>query len=75
MAGKPKVSIDQDGDGDTDVEVDVDTGPDTTWPAGVREQIVDIVKRMEAVLQPGTQRITYAAAREALRSITINHPA
>lgn len=66
---KPKVAIDQDGDGDYDVTVDVETpdapDPDPQIVQGVR----DVIERMEVVITPPTTRITYSAAREALRAL------
>lgn len=75
MAPKPKVHIDKDGDGDIDQTVEVDVPEDDdNWPAGARDQIFAIIARMEAVLTPPNTRISYASAREALRSLLTNTP-
>ena len=71
---KPKVSIDEDGDGDTDVTVEIDTPPDSPPSPdyvgeNVRVALAALVAKMEAVLPSGTQRITYAGAREVIRGI------
>ena len=70
MPGKPKVQIDEDGDGDIDVTVEIDTPePDPTPDPHIVQGVRDVIARMEVVIPQGTNRITYSAAREALRAL------